>query len=654
MGNESTVHVTIKVDSEKGIVSVKQFGAEAEKSFSAVESKAASAGKNIDSSSGSCEALGAAAARLGPIIAAAFSVDQIARFAGECVAAASRLEETNNKFSVVFNGQIALANRWAAELAGSYQLSEEQGKAYLSTISNMLWAMGMTTDAAGKLSFEVVKLAADMSSFHNIDTAQVMGDIQSALSGQYETMKKYGVVLMETTVSQKALAMGLARTKDELTAAHKAQAALKIITEGSGAAIGDIARSYDSYANTARRFTTETEGLAAAIGDKLLPVLTKLKGGIADAAGNLTRALRNSTEDQIKTIELQVEGLENGIKGVTKNKAFYGEIYGNWVIKKNKEQISALKETLAGLKAQQALYEQDVAALTNAARVNGGATPPPPDIPTHSGGTNLSKTTNPKTTPISNETWMMASGGRWSVQGLRDSESAQAAMALDEGSAALIRRKNTEMLRAASETNTEMVQLSQRTAEAMEQNFSDFYFDVMTGKFKSLEDYGTAMFQSLARAASDVMGQMTKTYLFGSSAGAGLLGQWVTSARGNVFELGRVAAFETGGILTKPVIFPMASGYGLAGEAGPEAIMPLKRMGNGNLGVETSGTQANVTVNVINNTSAEVQVQESRTADGGVQLDVLVDEVMASKVTRGKFATALQRAYNLKPNTIRR
>ena len=42
----------------------------------------------------------------------------------------------------------------------------------------------------------------------------------------------------------------------------------------------------------------------------------------------------------------------------------------------------------------------------------------------------------------------------------------------------------------------------------------------------------------------------------------------------------------------------MANGMGLMGEAGPEAIMPLKRGANGKLGVQSSGGVGNIVVNV--------------------------------------------------------
>jgi phage-related minor tail protein len=50
-----------------------------------------------------------------------------------------------------------------------------------------------------------------------------------------------------------------------------------------------------------------------------------------------------------------------------------------------------------------------------------------------------------------------------------------------------------------------------------------------------------------------------------------------------------VVPFARGGIVDRPVLFPFARGVGLMGEAGPEAIMPLRRTRDGRLGVEASG-----------------------------------------------------------------
>jgi len=58
-----------------------------------------------------------------------------------------------------------------------------------------------------------------------------------------------------------------------------------------------------------------------------------------------------------------------------------------------------------------------------------------------------------------------------------------------------------------------------------------------------------------------------------------------------------VAGFAKGGVVDEPTIFPMANGVGLMGEAGTEAIMPLARTPEGDLGVKIADSDRGTTVN---------------------------------------------------------
>lgn len=70
-------------------------------------------------------------------------------------------------------------------------------------------------------------------------------------------------------------------------------------------------------------------------------------------------------------------------------------------------------------------------------------------------------------------------------------------------------------------------------------------------------------------------------------------------ANGAAFQGGNVVPFANGGVVGGPTTFPMSGGRtGLMGEAGPEAIMPLKRGKDGKLGVVAEGGGAvNITQN---------------------------------------------------------
>lgn len=135
----------------------------------------------------------------------------------------------------------------------------------------------------------------------------------------------------------------------------------------------------------------------------------------------------------------------------------------------------------------------------------------------------------------------------------------------------------------------------------------------------------------------------------------GFLTQPLLSAHGNVFNAGELIPFARGGIVDRPTLFPMARGAGLMGEAGPEAIMPLRRLPDGNLGVAGGGAAVVNNVRVINNhPAAQISSDERRNDQGGVDLTVMIDAVeqaMAQRVTRP--GSTLNRALAAAANPVR-
>jgi phage-related minor tail protein len=102
------------------------------------------------------------------------------------------------------------------------------------------------------------------------------------------------------------------------------------------------------------------------------------------------------------------------------------------------------------------------------------------------------------------------------------------------------------------------------------------------------------------------------------------------SADGNAFSnSGQVKAFANGGafgngeILNSPTVFKFSSGgsfrTGVAGEAGPEGALPLKRMSNGKLGVYADGGKAmNINQTIVVNQGAD-KAEVKRAAASGAR-----------------------------------
>ena len=76
------------------------------------------------------------------------------------------------------------------------------------------------------------------------------------------------------------------------------------------------------------------------------------------------------------------------------------------------------------------------------------------------------------------------------------------------------------------------------------------------------------------------------------------IGDLPKGANGLVVAKNGIVPYAKGGIVNSPTLFPFAKGTGLMGEAGPEAIVPLKRGRDGKLGVAGGGGTTTVNVSV--------------------------------------------------------
>ena len=197
-----------------------------------------------------------------------------------------------------------------------------------------------------------------------------------------------------------------------------------------------------------------------------------------------------------------------------------------------------------------------------------------------------------------------------------------------------------------------------------------FVNDIMNGKSvtealgNAVKNLGARLMQiALDRAINQLFGNLLGTFGSGLFGGAGAplnLSSFMTaSANGNVFAGGNVIPFARGGVVSGPTIFPMANGMGLMGEAGPEAVMPLKRNSRGQLGVVAQGAMPVVrggNVTIINNgRPVDAKTEQDRDGNWTITREDVADQVegvMAKKVgsRRGPMASAIGSSFGIQQN----
>jgi len=167
----------------------------------------------------------------------------------------------------------------------------------------------------------------------------------------------------------------------------------------------------------------------------------------------------------------------------------------------------------------------------------------------------------------------------------------------------------------------ELIQASQDVKKSFKDTFGESlkqYYDQLTnfgaqvadsvkGAFKGLEDQlvnfvttGKLNFADLANSIIQDIARIAiqQAIIAPLVGGVGKLFKLPGFANGGVFAQNGIQKFARGGIVDRPTMFPFANGTGLMGEAGPEAIMPLRRGRDGRLGVAAGGGGGGINVNV--------------------------------------------------------
>ena len=151
------------------------------------------------------------------LLLASFAFGMVAKTVGKYIKVAADAQEITNKFNVVFGKASDSADQFATVLGQATGRSSTKLKEMLSSLQDTFVPLGFARDSSAKLSKALSQLSLDVASFNNRVDTEVMKAFQSAIVGNHEAVRSFGIVLTETSVKQEALKMGLIKTNRELS-----------------------------------------------------------------------------------------------------------------------------------------------------------------------------------------------------------------------------------------------------------------------------------------------------------------------------------------------------------------------------------------------------------------------------------------------------
>lgn len=310
-------------------------------------------------------------------VGVAVLVTKIGEVASASIELASEAEETRAKFNTAFKGIEEDASAVAENLAKNYGLARSESEQLLAGTGDLIKGFGATATEALNISGKVQALSVDLASYNNLQggASRASDILTKAFLGERDALTSLGIKISEADVKQRLLEKGQENLTGQSLLLAKGQATLELATKQSDDAIGDFARTSESYANVTRRAEAATKDLQVELGRSLLPTSTVVKGLFGDIVGEIAAYVRglNDLRDAQKAVDEGRATLEQSLLLVTKrieeqdklvNKLkeqadFDREEFGR-VTERTKEDLSNAKQKLDILERQRGNVQRQI------------------------------------------------------------------------------------------------------------------------------------------------------------------------------------------------------------------------------------------------------------------------------------------------------
>lgn len=199
---------------------------------------------------------------------------------------AAELSDTLDASKVILGSAASAVAAFGDTAAVKFGISKESAITAADAMAVIGSKAGLSGVALGKFSTDLVSRAGDVASLLGGPATDAVAAFQSALQGEFEPARKFGVLLDQATLQTAALKMGIiSNVKTALTPSQKALVVQSEILRQTSKAQGDFGRTAGSAKNQQQTLHATLSNLSATLGKSLLPIMASVAGTFTSWAG---------------------------------------------------------------------------------------------------------------------------------------------------------------------------------------------------------------------------------------------------------------------------------------------------------------------------------------------------------------------------------
>ena len=236
-------------------------------------------------------------------LTAYFGAQEIFGGIADSINKAGQLEQSVGAIDSVFKESSKQMHAWAETAATSVGLSQNSYNELATVLGSSLKNAGTPMDQLADKTNGLITLGADLSSMYGGTTKDAIDAISAALRGEMDPIEQYGISLNDAALTAEGLAMGIHKADGAFTTQQKQLIVQSLLMKQSADAQGNFNREQDTFAHKQQVAAAEWENLRTAMGERFLPIATKVMGWVSDTAIPAFEKFSKVTSDIFKAVQ---------------------------------------------------------------------------------------------------------------------------------------------------------------------------------------------------------------------------------------------------------------------------------------------------------------------------------------------------------------